>query len=228
MRNFKLNVVNSLRVTMLAPAFVAAAFATPAMADDQYMDTARVLSVTPQTERVNVPREECRTEYQQQSYSNDSNHSIAGAVIGGIAGGLLGNTIGRGNGRVAAAAVGAGVGAIAGDRIGSRNNVVTTRTVPVQSCYQVDNWQTVNSGYFVTYEYNGRVYNTVTANHPGKYIDVNVAVAPNSRVVSQISYIEPDRYDNSNWNNGRGHGARGYGKHRDWDDREYRGERRYY
>ena len=33
MRNFKLNVVNSLRVTMLAPAFVAAAFATPAMAE---------------------------------------------------------------------------------------------------------------------------------------------------------------------------------------------------
>ncbi|MFZ3087736.1 MAG: glycine zipper 2TM domain-containing protein [Methylotenera sp.] len=228
MRNFKLNVVNSLRVTMLAPALVAAAFATPAMADDQYTDTARVLSVTPQTERVNMPRQECRTEYQQQSYSDGSDHSIAGAVIGGIAGGLLGNTVGRGNGRIAAAAVGAGVGAIAGDRIGSRNNTVNTRTVPVQSCYQVDNWQTVNSGYLVTYEYNGRTYNTVTATPPGKYIDVDVAVAPNSRVVSQISYVEPGRYDDSNWNNGRGYGARGYGRQRDWNDREQRGERRYF
>jgi len=63
MRSFKLNVVNSMRVTMLAPVLVAAVFATPAMADDQYTDTARVLSVTPQTERVNVPRQECRTEY---------------------------------------------------------------------------------------------------------------------------------------------------------------------
>lgn len=234
MRSFKLNVVNGMRVTMLAPVLVATVFATPAMADDQYADTARVLSVTPQTERVNMPRQECRTEYQQQSYSNGGDHSIAGAVIGGIAGGLLGNTIGRGNGRIAAAAVGAGVGAIAGDRIGNgRNNAVTTRSVPVQSCYQVDNWQTVNSGYFVTYEYNGRTYNTVTSDHPGRYIDVNVAVAPNSRVVSQISYIAPARYDNDRWDsdrwdNGRGNGYRGHGKHRDWDNRGHEDKRRYY
>lgn len=224
MRNFKLSVVNGMRVTMLAPALVAAAFATPAMADDQYSDTARVLSVTPQTERVNMPRQECRTEYQQQSYSNNNDHSIAGALIGGIAGGLLGNTVGRGKGRIAAAAVGAGVGAIAGDRIANnRNNVVSTRTVPVENCYQVDNWQTVNSGYLVAYEYNGRTYNTVTSEHPGRYIDVNVAVAPNSRAVSQISYIEPPRYDNSRWNNGRGHG-----KHHGREDRDYHDDRRYY
>lgn len=229
MHNFKLNVINGMRVTMLAPALVAAAFATPALANDQYTDTARVLSVTPQTERVNMPRQECHTEYQQQSYSNGNNHSIAGAVIGGIAGGLLGNTIGRGKGRVAAAAVGAGVGAIAGDRISNnQNTVVTTRSVPVQSCYQVDHWQTVNSGYFVTYEYNGRTYNTVTSNHPGRYVDVNVAVAPNSRVVSQINYIAPARYDNDRWDNGRDNGYRGHGKHRDWDNRGREDNRRYY
>lgn len=222
MRNIKFNVVNGVRVAMVAPAFLAAAFATPVMADDMYTDTARVLSVTPQVERVNMPREECRTEYQQQSYRDDREHSIAGAVIGGIAGGLLGNTVGRGSGRVAATAVGAGVGAIAGDRIAnSRNNVVTTRTVPVQSCYQVDNWQTVNSGYLVAYEYNGRTYNTVTSEHPGRYIDVNVAVAPNSRVVSQVGYLEPAYYDKP----GK---RKGHAKHRDWNDREYRGEPRYY
>ena len=222
MRNIKFDVVNGVRVAMFAPALLAASFATPVMADDMYNDTARVLSVSPQTERVNMPREECRTEYQQQSYRDDRDHSIAGAVIGGIAGGLLGNTVGRGSGRVAAAAVGAGVGAIAGDRIAnSRNNVYATRTVPVQSCYQVDNWQTVNSGYLVTYEYNGRTYNTVTSEHPGRYIDVNVAVAPNSRVVSQVGYLEPAYYDKP----GK---RKGHGRHRDWDDREYRGEPRYY
>jgi len=229
MRNYKLNVANGLRVTMLAPVFAAAVFATPAMADDQYRDTARVLSVTPQTERVNMPREECRTEYQQQRYSNGGD-SVAGAVIGGIAGGLLGSTIGRGNGRVAAAAVGAGVGAIAGNNIGNNRNSYS-RSVPVESCYQVDNWQTVNSGYLVTYEYNGRTYNTVTNSHPGNYIDVNVSVAPRSRVISEISYVEPGYNDNPRWNNGRGYDGRGYGKHRDWDDRDdrsYRGERRYF
>ena len=98
---------------------------------------------------------------------------------------------------------------------------MTTRTVPVQSCYQVDNWQTVNSGYLVAYEYNGRTYNTVTSEHPGRYIDVNVAVAPNSRVVSQVGYLEPAYYDKP----GK---RKGHGRHRDWNDREYRGEPRYY
>jgi uncharacterized protein YcfJ len=220
MRNIKLN---ALRVSMLS-ALMAAAFASPAMADDQSTDSARVLSVTPQTERVNVPRKECRTEYQQQSYSNPNQNSIMGAVIGGVAGGLLGNTVGRGSGRVAAAAVGAGVGAIAGDRIANnRNNTVTTRTVPVEVCYQVDNWQNVNAGYFVTYEYNGRTYDTVTAAHPGNYIDVNVIVALNSRIVSQVNYVEPAYYDKPRWNNGRGHDKR-----RGWDDRNSRWQHRYY
>jgi uncharacterized protein YcfJ len=215
MRSIKTNVLAGMRVKLLVPTLLVAGFSVPAMATDQYIDTARVLSVSPQTERVNVPRQECRTEYQQQSYSNGGDRSITGAVIGGIAGGLLGNTVGRGSGRVAAAAVGAGVGAIVGDRIGNNQyQTVSTRSVPVEVCYQVDNWQTVNTGYYVTYEYNGRAYSTVTNNHPGKYIDVNVAVAPNRHSVTQISYIEPARYNEPRWNHKRGHDN---GKHRGWD-----------
>ena len=227
MHHGKLSVITGLRLITIPSVLFAVVTAAPAMADDQYVDTARVLSVTPQTERVNMPREECRTEYQRQSYSSGGDRSVAGAVIGGVAGGLLGSTIGRGSGRIAAAAVGAGIGAIAGDRIdNSSANNVATRAVPVQTCYMVDHWQTVTSGYFVTYEYNGRTYDTVTAEHPGKYIDVNVAVSPNSRVVSQISYVEPAYY--GGWNDGRGYHERGHGKRRDWDDRRYREDRRYY
>lgn len=228
MHGIKLNVATTMRVTVLASALVTAVFTAPAMANDQYSDAARVLSVTPQTERVNMPRQECRTEYQQQSYSNN-NQSIAGAVIGGVAGGLLGSTIGRGNGRVAAAAVGAGVGAMAGNSIGNnQNNGVTTRSVPVQNCYQVDNWQTVNSGYLVTYEYNGRTYSTVTDTRPGNTIDVNVAVSPSRRAPSQVTYIEPIRepirYTESGWNDRRDHG-----RHRGWDNRrDDDGDGRYY
>ena len=223
MHSIKLNVAKSMRVSVLASALVATVFAAPVMAEDQYRDAARVLSVTPQTERVNMPRQECRTEYQQQSSRQDGDRSIAGALIGGVAGGLLGNTIGRGNGRIAAAAIGAGVGALAGDRIANQNNnVVTTRTVPVQSCYQVDNWQTVNSGYLVTYEYNGRTYSTVTNEHPGNLIDVSVAVSPSTRSFSQITYSEPV------WSNQH----RDHGKHRGWykqhdGEREHQ-NRRYY
>jgi uncharacterized protein YcfJ len=227
MNHFKLNISKNMRARILVPALLAAVFAGPAIATDQYNDTARVLSVTPRTERVNVPRQECRTEYQQQSYSNGGQQSITGAVIGGIAGGLLGSTIGRGNGRVAAAAVGAGIGAITGDRLANQNNSGGgTHSVPVQSCYQVDNWQTVNSGYLVTYAYNGRTYTTVATNHPGQYVDVNVAVSPNNHAVTQISYVEQNKYYASGWDNKHDrHGHRGHanrGKHRGWDDHESR------
>ncbi len=221
--------VKNVRVKMLVPALLTAAFAVPAMAD-QYADTARVLSSTPQVERVNAPRQECRTEYQQQSYSNGGNNSMAGAIIGGIAGGLLGNTVGRGNGRVAAAAVGAGVGAIAGSSIANnQRGYGSTRSVPVQNCYQVDNWQSVTTGYLINYEYNGRTYSTVTNEQPGRYIDVNVAIEPRSRAVSQISYVEPATYNNSGWDNDhdrrehRDHGRRGWDRHDD-----DRGDGRYY
>jgi len=219
--------VKNMRVKMLVPALLTAVFVAPAMASDQYTDTARVLSSTPQMERVNVPREECRTEYQQQSYRNGSDNSVAGAIIGGIAGGLLGNTIGKGNGRVAAAAVGAGVGAIAGNSIANnQRGYGGSRSVPVQSCYQVDNWQTVNTGYLVTYEYNGRTYSTVTNQQPGRYIDVNVAIEPRSRVVSHASYVAPVVYGNVGWDDD--HGRRGH-DHRRGDDRHGdRGDRRYY
>lgn len=202
---------------MLIPAVLAAVFSLPAMANDQYSDSARVLSVVPQTERVNMPRQECNTEYQQQNYNEGNNHSITGAIIGGIAGGLLGNTIGRGNGRVAATAVGAGVGAIAGNRIGSNhyNNSVNTRSAPVQSCYQVDNWQTVNAGYLVNYAYNGRTYSTVMDQDPGQYINVDVAVSNDNRPVRLINYNEPTRYYDSSWNNGRN--RHDYGKHHGWN-----------
>ncbi len=134
MRSFKFSAVNNMQVGIVIPALIAAVLATPVLAGDQYVDTARVISVTPKTERINTPQQECRTEYQQQQYSQ-GNKSLTGAIVGGIAGGLLGNTVGRGNGRVAAAAVGAGVGAIAGDRIiNNRQNEVVTRNVPVDVC----------------------------------------------------------------------------------------------
>jgi hypothetical protein len=105
--------------------------------------------------------------------------------------------------------------------------------VPVQSCYQVDNWQTVNTGYLVTYEYNGRTYSTVTNEQPGRYIDVNVAIEPRSRVVSQVSYVEPVVYGNVGWDDDH-RGRREHDEHRGWgnrrgDDRHgERGDRRYY
>ncbi len=185
------NQINSTPSRVIKASLIGVAsalFALPLQAAEQYSDTARVISSVAQTDRVNFPRQECRTEYQQQSYN--SNNSITGALIGGIAGGLLGNTIGKGNGRVAAAAVGAGVGALAGSSLAANQNSAT-RTVPVQSCYQVDNWQTVNSGYLVSYEYHGRTYSTLMNSQPGTYIDVNVLIEPITHYTPRTSHLAP-------------------------------------
>ncbi len=214
-----------MRQTLLI-GLIAATVSVPALAghDDNYEDRARVISVAPQFERVNTPRQECRTEYVRESVYEQRERSNGGAIIGGVSGGLLGSIIGRGNGRVAAAAVGAGIGAIVGDRVDNdrrgydngREHVVTR---PVESCVTVDNWRQVPAGYLVNYEYNGRQYSTVTNDDPGRFIPVNVQVRPNG-YVTQVSYSQDrddDRYESRDWDRGRGHK---YG-HRNNRERNY-------
>lgn len=184
--------------------------ATAFAGHDDYEDRARVISVAPQFERVNNPRQECRTEIQRESYYEPRERSLGGSIIGGVTGGLLGSTIGRGNGRVAAAAVGAGIGAIVGDRVdndrrGGGYQRVAER--PVERCVTVDNWQQVPAGYLVNYEYNGRQYSTVTQQDPGRFIPVHVEVRP-SGYVTDVVYRQ-DR-DDDRWerDNRRGYGHR--------------------
>lgn len=136
-------------------------------------DYARVVNVTPRYEKVNYPKRECYTEYEQVRRER----SIGGAVIGGITGGVIGGQIGKGSGRTAAAAVGAITGAIVGDRI---DNDDYDRVVerPVRTCRKVDHWESRVNGYDVTYEYNGRTYTTVMPYDPGDRLPVSVNVTP--------------------------------------------------
>ena len=207
-----------MRQTLLF-GLIAATVSLPALAshDDAYEDSARVISVTPQFERVNTPRQECRTEYVRESYYENRDRSNTGAIIGGLAGGLVGSRFGGGKGRIATAVLGAGLGAIVGDRYD--NNDLNNRgrerveSRPVERCFSVDNWNQVPGGYLVNYEYNGRQYTTLTNQDPGRFIPVHVEVRPNG-YVSEVSYRG---YDNNDNDNGRGHG---YG-HRKQNDRRY-------
>ncbi len=151
-----------------------------AFAEGEYVDRARVISVAPQVQRVNQPRQECHTEYVRESVYEPASRSNTGAVVGGVAGGLLGSTIGRGTGRIAAAAVGAGLGAIVGDRVDNQDTAGNARSVtrPVEQCVMVDQWQTVTTGYLVNYEYQGRQYSTLMDRDPGPTLDVSVMVRP--------------------------------------------------
>ncbi len=153
---------------------VAAPFVVQAADFDDY---ARVVSVTPQYEQVNHPRQECVTEYVQVQRQQD--RGVSGSIIGGIAGGLLGNQVGGGSGKTAATAAGAIAGAIVGDRV--QNNQaggVVTDSQPVQRCRTVDNWQSRANGYVVTYEYKGVTETAVLPYDPGKRLPVRVHVTP--------------------------------------------------
>lgn len=181
-----------------------------AVAGHDYGDRARVISATPQVERINTPVQECRTEYVRESVYENRGNSNGGAIVGTIAGGVIGSRFGGGSGRLIATAVGAGLGAVIGDRHDNRYNQPTERVVtrPVDRCVTVDRWDTVNRGYLVEYEYNGRRYTTETAEHPGRYINVDVAVRP-SGYVDNIDY----RYDKHDRKHNRGHDNKNYRRH---------------
>lgn len=152
----------------------------------EFDDYARVINVTPQLEQVNVPRQECRTEYEtpQRQPQREQERSAGGAIIGGLAGGLLGSQVGGGNGKIAAAAVGAITGAIIGDRVDNENNGNNNNSQgnyqsrQVRQCRNIDNWETRTTGYAVTYEYNNRTYTSVMPYDPGSRIKLHVSLTP--------------------------------------------------
>lgn len=158
---------------------VAVALMTAQVNADAFEAIANVVSVSPITEQVNRPTQQCWTESQQITQVVPEQHGPGGAILGGVIGGLLGATIGRGNGRVAAAAVGAGVGAITGNAVANQNSTSTvTSSVPVQRCQQVNNTETATTGYQVIFEYAGQRFSTRLPYNPGNQLRVNVSVTP--------------------------------------------------
>jgi len=166
-----------MNTTALTAAVALAIDATSALAGPSFEDYARVREVTPQYDQINVPRQECYSEY-VPSRSSDRSGSIAGPVIGGVAGGLLGSRFGQGNGRVASAAAGAVVGAIVGDQLGNRDRGGEYEEREVRRCRTVDHLESRLSGYRVAYEYQGRHYSTILPYDPGSRLPVRVSVEP--------------------------------------------------
>jgi uncharacterized protein YcfJ len=148
-----------------------------------FMDRARVQDVQPQYQVVQVPRQECSSQYVQDAPQVvGGERGYGGLVIGGVAGGLLGNQVGKGHGKEAATAAGAVIGAITGDRIQNSNNapqqVVQAPPREVRQCRTVMDSQQQVAGYRVTYEYRGNQYVTVMHEQPGRTLPVRVSVTP--------------------------------------------------
>jgi uncharacterized protein YcfJ len=172
----------TLQRTAMASILAMWAFSAAKAAD--FDDFGRVVSVAPQVEQINQPRQECRTEYvqMQPQPQPQQQRSIGGSLIGGIAGGLLGNQVGGGNGRTAATAAGAIAGAIAGDRIDNNGAQQQYQQAPreeaVRQCRMVDHWESRTNGYNVTYEYHGRNFTSVLPYDPGQRVRLHVALTP--------------------------------------------------
>lgn len=147
---------------------------------ESFIDYARVNSVEPQYENVNVPRNECTSQWINEPRQRAGRQHYGGAVIGGVAGALLGNQVGKGHGREAATALGAVVGALAGDNYSNRDRWERYEDAPreVTSCRPVNDVQTRLTGYRVNYEYRGQYYSTLMREVPGASLQVRVSVEP--------------------------------------------------
>ena len=181
-----------LQTSAVAAASVAAVFGLAANASAA--EYARVVSSTPVSSSVSVPRQEC-AQVQQIVQQQPSG---AGALIGAIAGGVLGNQLGHGFGRAAATGVGVVAGSAIGNNVEANANPPTT--VPVQRCRTVSTYQNRLVGYDVVYEYNGQRYTTRLPNDPGARlaIDIRPASAPLDRVGPPRSYAAvPPAYDDA-------------------------------
>ena len=165
MRQAMLTAVAAAAVTGLVPCAASAA-PVPEMAT--------VISSTPVSAQVPVPRQQCvqGEQYVQQAPSG------VGAVIGAIAGGVLGNSVGGGFGRAAATGLGVVAGSVVGNQVEANGNPVSA--VPVQRCQTVTTYENRVVGYDVTYEYAGQRYSTRMARDPGRQFAVDVRPAGNS------------------------------------------------
>lgn len=147
---------------------------------ETFMDRARVRSVAPQYENVSIPRNECSSNWVNETRRVDGGQQYGGAIVGGVAGALLGNQVGRGHGREAATALGAVVGAFTGDRLSNGYVQEQYQQVPreVTQCRTVSDVQARLTGYLVSYEYHGQNYSTLMRENPGASLPVRVSVEP--------------------------------------------------
>jgi uncharacterized protein YcfJ len=178
----------------LAVATLLAGLATSASAQ-VYGDVARVISATPITERVAVPKRECLVEpsgYDRAppapTIRSDSGAAPtgAGAVLGAIIGGVIGHqfgnsTGGHDHGTAAGAVIGGLIGnSIEKDQSGyqrAANEAPAPRPIP-PGCETVTEMSDRIVGYDVRYEYNGREFRTRMPYDPGPQMAVNVEVRP--------------------------------------------------
>ncbi len=133
----------------------------------QSQEVASVVSSTPITQQVTVPRQVCS----ESQVLVQQPRSGAGSAVGAIAGGILGSQMGAGSGRTVTTVLGVIGGAILGDQLEGESAPVA-RTM--KSCTQQVTYENRVVGYNVVYEYAGRQYSTQMNSDPGSQLIIQV------------------------------------------------------
>jgi uncharacterized protein YcfJ len=131
-------------------------------------EVGQVLSSTPVIQQVAVPRQVCTQGYvapQPQATSG------GGGLLGAIIGAGVGSAIGHGAGTAAAMGVGTIAGAIIGNNVEANNNARYAQAVP--TCTTETTYENRTVAYNVTYEYQGRQYQTQMPYDPGATVRLN-------------------------------------------------------
>jgi uncharacterized protein YcfJ len=151
-------------------ATAAGGFAGYKMLSDQAY--AQVVSVTPVTESIKTPREECSDQVVTKQEPVKDTHKIAGTVLGAVAGGLLGNAIGGGGKNTAAKIAGAAAGGYAGNKTQESLQKSDTYQTTQRVCKTLYDVSERTVGYDVKYQI-GDVPGQVRMEHdPGDTIPV--------------------------------------------------------
>lgn len=157
-----------------------------ACAAAQAAEFATVVSSTPVTASLPMPRQVC-SEGQQLVQQRPSG---AGALLGAIAGGVIGHNVGGGFGRAAATGLGAVAGSLIGDQVEANAN--PAYELPVRRCQVVNSYENRVVGYDVVYDYAGQRYSTRMARDPGAQLAVSVQPADAAGASLPVpAYAEP-------------------------------------
>lgn len=143
----------------------------------------RVISSTPNLERITETRQQCAYETQQvqshQAASQAGMSGTGGAVLGALAGSLLASQIGKGNGKHAAIAAGSATGALIGKNLaeqsGSAYGPMTVSHQQVQVCRPVSVQREQVRDYTVRYEHQGQEYQVQMPQQPGQWLKLQVS-----------------------------------------------------
>ena len=115
-------------------------------------DFAQVVSVSPVTEEVRTPREECENVVVTKQKPVKDEHKVAGTLIGAVGGAVIGDAIGGGGKNTGAKIAGAAVGGYAGNRTQNRMQENATYQDNERRCRTVEDVSERTVGYDVQYK----------------------------------------------------------------------------